>query len=86
MAADLANYMKRDGVKNLMDLPVPFHLGGHKAYNDFAKKQLENLKNKGILNAGSIEVLQGNLKGMINEGIENFHKTGENLNTYFKQF
>jgi hypothetical protein len=84
--SDLAGIMKRDGKANLMDLPVPYHLGGHKAYNDFVTNSLELLRAQGAISKGSIEALQGNLRGMINEGLENFHNTGENLNTYFKQF
>lgn len=84
--SDLAGIIKRDGKANLMDLPVPYHLGGHNAYNDYVTNALNNIKADIGITPGSIEALQGQLRGMINEGLENFNKTGENLNTYFKQF
>lgn len=85
-ASDLAGIIKKNGAANLMDLPVPFHLGGHKAYSDYVKKELNNLRKEGLISPGSIEALQVQMRGIINEGLENFYKTGENLNTYFKQF
>jgi RHS repeat-associated protein len=85
-AGDLAGLMKRDGMKNLMLLPVPYHLGSHKAYSNYVRNEINTLRKEGLISPGSIEALQENLKGIINEGLENFHKTGENLNTYFKQF
>jgi RHS repeat-associated protein len=84
--SDLAGIIKRDGKANLMDLPVPYHLGGHNAYNDFVTNALNRIKGDIGITPGSIDALQGQLRGMINEGLENFNKTGENLNTYFKQF
>ncbi len=86
MAGELGDVMKLNGANNLMDLPVPFHLGGHKSYNDFVKSAIQELKNQGPLSPGSIEALQGSLKGMINEGLDAYHTTGANLSTYFKQF
>lgn len=84
--SDLKGILKRDGVQNLLDLPVPYHLGGHKSYNNFVTNALNQIKREGGISPGSIDALQGQLRAMINDGLENFHKTGDNLNTYFKQF
>lgn len=81
MAGDLAGLMKRDGIKNLIDIPVPFH-GNHPQYNKFVKNELENLKRNGLLSSGSIEALQGNLRNMIEDAL----KSGDKLNDYFRQF
>lgn len=85
-AGDLKGIIKRDGKANLMPLPEPYHLGGHKAYNNYVRRELNYMKENGMISPGSIEALQGQLRGVINQGLDNFHKTGENLNTYFKNF
>ncbi|MET3019395.1 AHH domain-containing protein [Flavobacterium hydatis] len=78
---DLSKIMKRDGIKNLMSLPVPFH-GNHPQYNIYVGKAIGDLKSRGALSSGSIESLQGNLRGMIDEALE----SGEKLNEYFRKF
>ncbi|MXN91126.1 hypothetical protein GR160_07770 [Flavobacterium sp. Sd200] len=78
-AGDLAGVMKRDGKANLIDLPVPFH-GNHPQYNKYVTNLLEQMKSDIGITPGSIENLQGHLRGKIDEALQ----SGQKLNDYFR--
>ena len=67
---------------NLLDLDKPFH-GNHPKYNDFVEEEINNL-NKGGLTLEKIKTLQDNLRNHIKNALDNFKRTGMNLNDYFK--
>lgn len=81
-ADELTDVMKLHGVANRVDLPVPFHLGSHKQYNDFVTNAINGLRNDVGITPGSIEALQGQMREMINDALQ----SGEKLNDYFRQF
>ena len=70
-----------NGGFNLKKLPTPFH-GNHPQYNIFVTNQLNAIEN---VTSGSIQTLQKNLSGMINQAYDNYKVTGQNLNDYFRQ-
>jgi RHS repeat-associated protein len=78
-ANDLVGIIKKNGVDNLMDLPVPFH-GNHPQYSTYVKNALQNLKDKANITPASIEALQGQLRGMIDDALQ----SGQKLNDYFR--
>ena len=80
--SDLKGLMKRDGIENLINLPTPFH-GNHPQLNEFVSNRISTLKRTG-LNEGSIRALQNDLRGMINQALDNYKATGQNLNEYFR--
>lgn len=82
--SDIAHLMELGG-KNLMNLPVPFHSGSHPAYSNFVISKIDDLKNAGNLTEGSLKALQGDLKSMLNNALDNFHDgtTATNINQYF---
>lgn len=69
----------------MIALPVPFH-GNHPQFNIYVQGQIQELKDIKNLNSNSINALQSDLKGMINSAYENYSKTSENLNDYFRKF
>ena len=80
----IQNAMELNGGFNLKKLPTPFH-GNHPQYNTFVRNQL-NAINKVNVTPGSIQTLQKDLNGMINNAYDNYKATGQNLNDYFRQF
>lgn len=77
--SDLSGVMKLNGTENLMELPVPFH-GNHPKYSDYVRDALNELKRDSGITPGSIEALQGNLRGMIDDALQ----SGLKLNDYFR--
>lgn len=67
---------------NLIDLDTPFH-GNHPKFSDYVRERVEKLVKKGM-DIDSIRELQDELIGHINDALENYKKTGMNLNDYFK--
>ena len=68
---------------NLLDLDKSFH-GNHPKYNDFVQEEIERLSREKIT-LEKIRTLQDNLKKLIDKALENYKKTGDNLNNYFKK-
>lgn len=67
-----------------MNLDTPFH-GNHPKYNDYVNMRIKALIDEGNLSLGEIRKLQDELKGHIVEAFDNFKKTDEKLNDYFKK-
>jgi RHS repeat-associated protein len=80
----IQNAMELNGGFNLKKLPAPFH-GNHPQYSEYVGNQLNAIRNAGVT-PGSIQALQKNLNGMINDAYDNYKATGQNLNDYFRQF
>ena len=76
--------MNLNAGNNLKKLPTPFH-GNHPQYNIFVRNQLNAIRKDGVT-PGSIQTLQKNLNGMINNAYDNYKATGQNLNDYFRQY
>ncbi|MCO6164495.1 RHS repeat-associated core domain-containing protein, partial [Flavobacterium sp. NRK F7] len=83
LADKLGEYMKLNGGFNLKKLPTPFH-GNHPQYNDYVMGRIEDLIRNNKINETSIKSLQKELSTMINSAYDNYKKTGQNLNDYFK--
>jgi hypothetical protein len=70
--------------ENLMELPIPFHLGSHPQYNKYVQKMFEQLTKEGQhVSLDAMRKLQNTLRNEIQQRMENssiFH----NLNSVFR--
>jgi RHS repeat-associated protein len=76
---DLAKYgFKLDHIKNLIDLPTPFH-GNHPSYTNYVRKQIANLETVTLENLIDIQT-------EMTKQIQRIHSSGayKRLNHYYK--